>query len=763
MAAPIPGSLVITDFSRGWDPTHPDEQLVGANLAPGAQFSAAVGAPFKSPDVHDVDFWNGFLNKRNGKSSLGLPIGSAMLGLYMYFYTSTAGAVVRQLVSFANAQFNTWNGLTWSPMTLNWANVTYAYFSTLKNLLFVSNGASAGHLYPNRWWDGSSTNIAYHGARMSPFYNLYFGGNYSSAGIATFSATAITCLPNQGASGLFRGKKVWLHNTVAATMEPAVIANFTTSGSQGAANYYVLTITLLNLPKYATSSYDLVTWNGSTITSSSSGGSITTASKATCIRILAVTTFLSGGQRASEWSIDVPTGSTGSISLSNLNMAFGDGQLFGTDIANNATTWYMTLPFDPTLAPATANSGPSQIFYRIPDNQGTATDTSTGYNPMPNATTSFNILTNRNANTDASLIADTAADAQGYFTGQVDVPFYKISISWANFLVLIGDIWNPSSIWISAYGAPQVFGTQGGLDGAFIQIPNGNDGQVIIGAYVWRGDLYIFKTNSVYVVTFTGNTSLSPFVVTKLQGNYGPVSPGSIQEGDSYLYFLSPLGLCAISGLTVALLPESDDIRAKFSGSNTWNLSLMGNALSINFPLKKQIWFQVAVKSAGDQVLVYDLNRRNFLYHTGAIQESAYLQDLSSSPPAPYAGDSNGQLYQLDIPGTDEATPIDMRYETPWLNLGDPTAWKEVKWIWLAGAQQQSGTMFLEVYVDYQLKAYRVLKFDMTDPRFSFAGVMQNLNSRNKYYKFVLTNNDSGVPVAIRYLRIDYVNLGVQL
>lgn len=757
---PAPGSLLVTDFSRGWDPTHTDEQLIGANGAPGEQFGAAAGAPFKSPDIHDVDFWNGFLNKRNGKIFLGSAIGHPMLGLFMYLYTTISGVISRVLVAFCNSQFQIWNGSTWSQQVLNWTLATYVYYETLKNLLFMSS-SKVNDTYIPRWWDGASTNLGYHGTRLSPFYQLFFGGNYTADLVSSISGTVITLAANQTASGLFRGKTVWLLNQ-GLFMEPAIISSFVTTGTAGTANYYVTSITLQNPLKYNVASYTYVCWNGCSMAAATTGGTMTIASPQTTVRILAVTNLQSGGQRASEMSVDVPVGTTCSITLANIQMAFGDGQPFGTDIPNNATTWYMTAPFNPQLTPSDPNSGPSQIFYRIPDNQGTATDTSTGYNPMPNSTSGFTIKTARNTSSDTTLVADQAVDAQGYFTGQVDVPFYKFAKAWQDFLVLFGDIWNPSSIWISAFGAPQVFGTQGGLDGSFIQVPNGNDGQTIIAAYVWRGDLYIFKTNSVYVLQFSGNTSISPFVLTKLQGNYGPVSPGCIAEGDNYLYFLSPSGLCAVSGLTVALLPENEQIRAKFVGPNTWNLALMSNALAISFPVKKQIHFQVAVASIGDQVLVYDWARRTFWYDTGAIQESSLLQDLSSSPPVPYGGDSNGQLFQLDYPGSDETIPIDFSYETPWLNFGDPSAWKILKRIWLTGSQQVSGSLHVELYVDYSLKAIRTYDFDMTDPNFQI-GLQQNIGLRNKYFKLKLTNNDQGVGVAIRALRFDYENIGEQI
>lgn len=753
-------SLLVTDFSRGWDPTHPDEQLLGAFESPESQQGAAAGAPFRSPDMHDVDFWNGYLNKRNGKTFLGDPAAAApILGLFMYLYTSVSGTISRALMTLCNSQIRYWNGSVWTSLTAtNWTGATYAFFESLKNLLFFSGANTSVQLIP-RWWDGSSSNAGYHGTRLSPFYQLKFGANYSAAQISSITGTAVTMTASQAASGLYRGKNIWLLNS-AGFMEPAVVASFTTSGTAGTANYYVLTITLMAPLKYTTTGYSFVTWNGCTVTSNVAGGSITIAGALTCIRVLAVTTMKSGGQRASEQSIDVPVSVAGLITLASIQMAFGDGQPFGTDIDNNATTWYMTVPFDPQLAPTEPLSGPSQLFYRIPDNKGVATDTSTGFNPMPNSTTTFTIKTSPNADTSVTLVADTAVDAQGYFTGQVDIPFFKFAKAWQNFLVLFGDIWNPSSIWISAYGAPQVFGTQGGLDGAFIQVPNGNDGQVLVAAYVWRGDLYIFKTNSVYVLQFSGANTLSPFVLTKLQGNFGPVSPGAVAEGDNYLYFLSPLGLCAISGLTVGLLPESEQIRSKFLGANSWNLALLSNAQSMIFPAKKQIWFQTGNAVVGDSVLVYDWSRRMFWYDTLGVEATAFTQDLSSAPPVPYAGDKNGQLYQMDIPGTDETPAIDFLYSTPWMSLGSPSDWKRSKWLFIAGNQQAVGsTLHVEIYTDFSIKAAPILEFDMSNQQFQ-VGLWKPINLRFKYIKVVITNSDQGVPVSIRWMRLDYVNEG---
>ena len=145
-----PGSLLVTDFSRGWDPTHSSEQLVGANGSQADQFGAAAGAPFKSPDVHDADFWNGKLNKRNGKTFLGASIGNGPIqGIYKYIYTSVAGVFNSILVAMSQSgsytQFYKFNGSTWTSLVLNWLNISYCYFETLKNLLFISNYAQSGY------------------------------------------------------------------------------------------------------------------------------------------------------------------------------------------------------------------------------------------------------------------------------------------------------------------------------------------------------------------------------------------------------------------------------------------------------------------------------------------------------------------------------------------------------------------------------------------------------------------------------------------
>jgi hypothetical protein len=120
----------------------------------------------------------------------------------------------------------------------------------------------------------------------------------------------------------------------------------------------------------------------------------------------------------------------------------------------------------------------------------------------------------------------------------------------------MGDPENPSRLWISAQNSPQVWGTAGGVNGAFLPIPIGNDGQIGTGLYVWRSDLYVFKNNSVYRTQYTGNLGLSPFRVDPVQGEIGALSHWAIKESDFGIICVSVKGVAVCLGTSVQILPE---------------------------------------------------------------------------------------------------------------------------------------------------------------------------------------------------------------
>lgn len=774
LADPPVGQVTVTDFAaRGWNPTVPDEQLVGAAGAPGAQFGIAAGAPFSSPDVHDVDFWNGWLNKRNGKSPLGGPLAAApVLGIFMYAFAASTGVLTRLLTAVCNGLLFVYSGGAWNAglALTGWNVALQAYFSVLQNQLFISpaNNPASSPLVP-RWWDGVSQNLGYHGNRLSPFYVAASGGPYIYAQILTVVNQVVTVAANSPASGLYLGLTVYLDN--GAYLEPAIVTAFTTTGTPGT-NYYAQTITLQKPLRYPAAGYQRVSWNAIEIAGiqNSSSGAMAITSPENTIRVMAVTSLNSGGQRASIFSVDVPAGPNGYIDMESLDFAGGDGQLFGTDLPQNATTWFITPPFNPQLPPTQAGSGVGQVFYQVPSGAISSGGTAIS-NPPSNSNQSIQITQTPNTSTWFTAEAALGVDSQGYLTGQVDVPFYSLSIAWQNFLVMSGDIWSPSTIYISAYGAPHIIGTQGGLDGDYIPVPNYQDGQVIVSMYVRNGILYIFKTNSVYALQFNGSAATSPFTLTKLQGNFGAIAQGCVAESDQYLFFLSNAGLCAVSYLTMSLVVESEAIRAKFVGPKAWNLSLMQFSQAVPYPAKKQIWFQAANAVPGDAILVYDWSRRTFWFHTpnnaaaatplvSNLIAPALCADLTAEAPNLYLGDYNGQVWTLDQPGVDDTTPIDFHYETPWLNFGSPSDFKTLEWLWIGGAKQTTGTLNVMLYIDFNPKAERVYAWDMTNPLFEIGFAesqqAQRVNLEGKYFKLVLANNTPGNQVAIRFMKIKY-------
>ena len=787
-AGPQPeGDLFIADFgARGWNPTQPDEQLLATSGAPSSSFSVAAAAPWASPEMHDVDFWNGWLNKRNGRIQVGANVGPApILGVFKYVFAQATGALTKFLVAACNSTLGVFSNGAWdiTHSMFGWQNALYAFFVTIQNqmVVFAGNNPANAPVAP-LWWDGSSVNLGYLGNRISPYYLAKSGSqNYYAVQIQTVTAGAsgqgptLTIAPNQAASGLYLGMAIYIDN--GNYFESATVADFATTGTAGTANYYVTSITLSLALRYSTQNYTRASWNGVNISVASTGGSITTASTATTILIMAVTNLNSGGQRATIYSCDVPNGSTGLITLQNLNFAGGDGQLFGSDLSQTATQWFMTQPFNPQIQAASAGSGPSQIFYQIPSTPGSATNiTSTdgvndfpGQNPPPNTAISIEILNSPDTGSWLTAQGALALDSQGYLTGQIDAPACQFGVAWQGFLAAAGDPLNPSRLYLTAYGAPQIWGTQGGLDGAYIDIPDFWDGQVITGLWVGRnGLLYVHKTNSLYAVNFTGNTSLSPFQVQTCTGNFGALSPFLIEESDQGIFFLSASGIVGVNSYTAELLPQNAAIRAKLTGLLAYDFAAMGAAQAFTNPTKTQFHFQAAAANLGDQTLVFDWSKNTFWHNTPgptATPAQCYTslcEDLTTAPVAIYGGDGQGNVWQLDQPGLDETVPIDFYYETPWLHAGDSGQWKQLLWLAVAGQKQSAanGTPFLNavIYLDFDPKAARTFPIDMSQDGFEIGlndGTNPlSMNLRCRYFKVALMNNQPGVQVSIRFMRI---------
>jgi hypothetical protein len=682
----------------------------------------------------------------------------AIQGIYDYRYGNAT--ITQAIMGTINGGLYYKSGSSWTSIKSGLGsgqNVLFD-FATAQNRLFSTD---YGNNLP-QVWDGSSTGTMAGGYRLSPRYVA--SGTPRAATISSTSGSILTMAASQPASGLYRGKQITLTGGTTTYPETGIVKSFVTTGLQGAANYYVTSITLEDTPLAADRT--AAKWNGVT-TAFSGSGSITTLTTLTCIKIIGVTQLKSGGFRCTdEISIDIAIAAgSQKIDLSNIAMnSSADGTQFAFDIGTSATTWFATPAFDPQLVPTDANSGPSQIYYRIPDEKGGATVwTSTGFNPMPNSTTSFSIKTLPTSAQDTLEV--TYRFPQAYFTGQVDMPRFKFLKAWQGFLCGMGDPENPSRLWISAQNSPQVWGTAGGVNGAFLPIPIGNDGQIGTGLYVWRSDLYVFKNNSVYRTQYTGNLGLSPFRVDPVQGEIGALSHWAIKESDFGIIFLSVKGVAVCLGTSVQILPESDNLTNLFllSDPGRFNTASMQYSTALLYSSKSQIWFGVSSTSATtrDLVLVYDYDKRTFWLDDGiSANYFANVGDTNGFP-QPYSGDYSAQIFLHDSGTNDNGSPINWNYSTPHIMFRDITGWKRGVWLWISGFVQSSGTLYVDEYCDFSATVTTTYEFNMADANFRM-GLQERLSNRSKYSRFVLRNSELNVPVKIESLQIDYEDDGQQ-
>ncbi len=500
--------------------------------------------------------------------------------------------------------------------------------------------------------------------------------------ISAISGSVLTVDPafNYPASGLYNGKILYAADSANNLLRQVVVSSFVTTGDRGDSDYYVTQITLTDIPS---PNLAKVAFGGVSIGTTATGGTIAPASNKTCYKVLAVTQMLSGGFRASEeFSLDIADDVTQGVI--NLNFILGNsslnGQMFAFDIPTTATTWFMTKGFDPTLPATDLDSGNAKTYYLIPSASiANAKDVTTASlpdtNPTDNATYSFDI-TAEVAGTENTLL-DQYGFVQAYFTEQVDSPPTRMVRMYNDFLFYSGDDLFPNRVWISQLDAPQIMSEYGSTLGSFLDIAP-DDSDFITGMYVWFNFLYVFKSRAIYRVSFTGNAS-APFQVDKIAGVTGALSHFAIQETPQGLVYLSQYGPARCSWFYSEIignevLPYFDSsfiqyqylptaangmTRQEILGKGHFEQGQFSYSTSLNYTLKKQLWFSVASRDGGirDKILVFD-------YATGTwwIQTNVFANYLASVTDAsnfvrPWSGDITGRIYKHDVGDLDEVNP----------------------------------------------------------------------------------------------------------
>jgi hypothetical protein len=411
------------------------------------------------------------------------------------------------------------------------------------------------------------------------------------------------------------------------------------------------------------------------------------------VQVIIATKLRSGGYRAT-YGFATIAATTDIVRLSGLAVNTSKDQFY-FDILSNATTVFCTQP----------GRG---VFYKVP-----AANLSVGANPIPNSTTTVDIIGMPDATLAAQDDIETATGyPTGYFTRQIATPKVRYIRNYANSLVMAGDPTAPFALYFSALNAPNVFGEYGSGYGERIDI-SPLDGEPITGLAVAFGSLYVFKPHNVYRVTFTGDTA-NPWKVEYVQGIYGTSSHWSIQNIPQGLAFMDDSGPAVCYGLVSQLLPGAQNIQNLFASKGAEENLVIFDGKPIALPALKYcsscvepdytriswaLGTGTSETAAKNVLLVYDWSRKAFTVRMDGQQSVlAAIGDQYSAVRLWNGGYSN-RVYRMraDYIGATQSV-----FETPWLDLGYPQVFKDADWLYVFGelSNSSSASWTVQVYLD---------------------------------------------------------------
>lgn len=253
------------------------------------------------------------------------------------------------------------------------------------------------------------------------------------------------------------------------------------------------------------------------------------------------------------------------------------------------------------------------------------------------------------------------------FAIDVNITKAKYVRAYNNYLFLanvsVGSSTYPTRIYWSNLQDPTIW-----LTTSFIEVGM-NDGQSITGIKVLGDNLIVFKTRSIYVVSFTGDPDV-PFILSgggKSNSDVGCIAPFSIQEVTNGLVFLSFDGLYYFDGSNSNKM--SDRINPTILGLNSTKLI---NARSMVQHNKHRYLFSIASSSSStnDTVITWDWYLNAFSVYAGINAASMCATFASGFQENIYFGDYAGFYYKMDT-GVDDyplnvKTAINAYYYTNW-------------------------------------------------------------------------------------------------
>jgi len=297
---------------------------------------------------------------------------------------------------------------------------------------------------------------------------------------------------------------------------------------------------------------------------------------------------------------------------------------------------------------------------------------------------------------------------------------------------------------------------------SFIDISK-DDGQQITGFRVLGDRIVVFKERSIYILLFTGDSTL-PFVYQKTASPVGCIASFSIQEVENGLVFLSSDGLWYFDGNSSNKI--SMDIQQTFDGLNKTRLSQ-----SRSMTQKTKDKYFISVPSTGqtnnDLVLIWDWSLNSFSVYNGMAISSMVTVYENAQEERIYFGDYSGFVYRMDV-GADDyplnvRTAINFYYYTNWKSFQDIVDSKGIPNIYIY-YQTYNTTLTFSYSYDFEegdtysqsfsISAGGSTWDNVTWDNFNWAGsggayTRRDLDGRGKVVRFKFSNMNLGETVQI--------------
>lgn len=484
-----------------------------------------------------------------------------------------------------------------------------------------------------------------------------------------------------------------------------------------------------------------------------------TGQSGTSISIILATQMASGGIRSSDPLTFTFSGNGHSyVKLTGTDIFtpgfYPSGSQYAFDVLPQSTYVFTTLP-----------SG--SVYYlaglvNVPNSGAT-----TWPNPLPNSGTfvgTSGVFINDVSTTSLTQqVPNVINYDQNYLADQVVTPKFKKTIVYKDYVLGAGDPDNPSRLWYSEQFTANIYGTDGVFTG-YVDIDL-NNGSPITGMEIFKDYLIVFKYNSAYRLTPTGDPSI-PFTVIQISTNIGSLGFFGTVSTDYGVFGLSQFGpfLATQAGADTI----GDEIIPFFDTLDHTDLTF---SVAIHDRLRQQIYWSITSQNASPDRnfgLVYSYAEKAWNIRVGGMWNAAGIIGDEDNFNLLYAGDNLGQLKQLSQGNADQDTifndglgttvtrAISLSGETPWMSMGNSQNLKQLRNIRI-NCDDSDQMLRIDVYTDQDSNVKYTRYISMNAPVLQRSA---NLSGYFRTVKFVLTTVGDPSPVKLNSLQISYQELG---